>query len=131
MGPVLSFKRGVSREVRKALREFFRNVQGVVRFEHDLPVIVIPSDVVSVERNASYGGFGFYDNKPQIILGGTVSEKNTLAEILDSAAHEIGHYEQFRDGRELTERGVKVRARGILKSAEPKRKQARARRGNG
>src|SRR5688572_7071111 len=112
MGPQLSFKRGVSREVRKALREFFRNVQEVVRFEHELPVIVLPTSVIGIDRKACDGGFCIWGGQPRLVIGGEVDHEHdyTLAAILDTAAHELAHYEQFRDGRKLDERGVKVRA---------------------
>jgi hypothetical protein len=119
MGPVLRFKRGVTREIRRELREFFRHVADVVRFEHELPVIVVPCPVVSVERGAGFGGFCIQEGKPQVFIGGQTDEEigYTLADIIETAAHELAHYEQFRDGRELTERGVNVRARNILKAS--------------
>ena len=34
--------------------------------------------------------------------------------LIDTLAHEMVHYEQWRDGRELTERGVKKRAAALV-----------------
>lgn len=35
--------------------------------------------------------------------------------VLDTIAHELCHYEQWRDGRKLSERGVKQRAAALVK----------------
>lgn len=43
-----------------------------------------------------------------------MSEQQALDYLVESFVHEICHYEQFRDGKRLTERGVEVRSRNIL-----------------
>lgn len=117
MGPKLTFLRGVSREVRTAVRAFVNRVEQAVRFEHEVPIVVVPAPVISVERDAAFGGFCHQEGKVRIIIGGAVHEDYKLPEIINTVAHELVHYEQWRDGRELGERGVAVRARNIVKQA--------------
>jgi hypothetical protein len=113
----LVFKPGVPLDVQKAVKAFCRSVGEVVRLEHEITIIVIPSSLAGVETYLSHGGFLPQGSKPLIIIGGRPdTEYNyTVEGIIDTVAHELVHYEQWRDGREATERGVKVRSRSIIK----------------
>jgi hypothetical protein len=132
--------KGVQAGVTRRLAAFCRRVQRSVRVEHRLTVRIAPSVVVS----APDGRLGWavfaevlvlprklrYPTpivfRPEIGLGGdlkTFQERENLsrAEALDliceNLCHELGHYEQWRDGRRLSERGVEVRARNIFRQA--------------
>lgn len=59
-------------------------------------------------------GHCYYESDPIVIH--VAADMNTPVEgIYDTIAHEIVHVEQVRDGRAITERGVKVRARNLVK----------------
>lgn len=45
-----------------------------------------------------------------------------ITALLETICHEYAHYEQYRAGREPSERGVDVRARNLLRLALPTRK---------
>jgi hypothetical protein len=114
----LVFKPGVPVDVQKVVRAFCRKVRGVVRIDHEIDIIIIPCGLAgAVEQYLSHGGFVVVGSRPTVIVGGRPdSEYNyTVDGIIDTIAHELVHYEQWRDGREQTERGVKVRARSIMK----------------
>lgn len=38
-----------------------------------------------------------------------------LTEVIGTALHELAHYERWRDGRSMNERGIEARARGLYR----------------
>jgi len=67
----------------------------------------------------------FHAEKRLICLGTGLAElcqqqfgdnrRNACMAVIETLAHELAHYEQFRDGRPLQERGVGVRAKSLMK----------------
>lgn len=93
-----------------------------------LKVLVAPA--MAIETPDGVTGFGVFgwgrcDRNAEIYIGGRFSSRQmpddftrrewlrfTLPCIL---AHEWAHFEQWRDGKELTERGIEVRMRSLLR----------------
>jgi hypothetical protein len=76
---------------------------------HELPVDVLPERDLS----GAWGWFLCENGRPGILLAGGAS---WLA-VRMTLCHELAHYEQWRDGRTVQERGVRVRARTLLEMA--------------
>lgn len=118
------FRPEVPFEARYSVRLFCTVAPDFLRIEHPLPVIVVPAPVVATPDGYGFGVFVGHRGKCHIWLAGALRDEkqNYLAksentkQVLQSLAHELAHYEQWRDGRKLTERGVAVRARGIIRA---------------
>jgi len=119
MAITLKFIPPVSAKVRATIKSFIEIVPEVIRLEHDLRVTVLPEAIIRVENDAAFGGF-YPGPGPSIVLAGSpekasgISIEEWCGCVLHILSHELAHYEQFRDGKELTERGVEVRAKSIL-----------------
>lgn len=78
--------------------------------------------MASEERTLEMPGLKPCKVKRAIVIGGRPITIDGRAEglraIEHTIAHEFGHYEQDRDGRKLTDRGVEVRARNLWKQAK-------------
>jgi hypothetical protein len=97
-------------------------VRGFPGRQHEIAVRVCAAPTVTDGR----GGFGF----AALVIGGEplritiwvagqcppkINRREWLREMLpESVLHELVHYEQWRGGRALTERGVAVRVRNLL-----------------
>ena len=102
------------------LRKCATDLNGIVAFDRRVPVRLAPAPVVTDSRGGY--GFGAWDHEKWTIwIGGVRPPDVPLDDWLDSLpetlAHEVVHYEQSRDGRRLTERGVAVRSRNLLRQA--------------
>lgn len=86
----------------------------------------------AIEANSGFG-FGVFvpprrkSDPPRIAVAAGLadlceaageSRADALLAVLHTFLHEFAHYEQWRDGRTLQERGVNVRARSLLRSIE-------------
>lgn len=85
-----------------------------------LLVVLCPSQAVESPDGAGFGAFRINRGRPEIWLAGekpepSMSDADHAGEILEVLSHEVAHYEQWRDGREIQERGVAVRARTIAR----------------
>jgi hypothetical protein len=120
---------GVKRDVMRAVGRLTAALAGAFPPPHRLEVLVVPNPAVVKE-----GGFGFgvfhtaagigharYDARIVIAAGlaeitqadaGATRTEGVRA-VVETLLHEWVHYEQFRDGRPITERGVQVRARNL------------------
>lgn len=127
----LRFYAGVPRDVRRALKDFARWLRGRVGFEHPVQVTVVPHATVMGDHGAA--GWALFVIPPadylrgdvvRIYLGGGAAEilerhfrfsrREALEALVLHLAHEIKHYEQWRDGLAITERNVNRRAAALL-----------------
>lgn len=101
----LIFHEGIAKDVRRV----------VVAFVAKLAHVVV--------QHSGVNGFALFTcgrGKPQIYAAGIPLPRSemTRAEALlvlkQNIAHEVAHYEQFRDGKKLTERGVESRAMALV-----------------
>ncbi len=122
------FYSGVSKRSRKALREAANRFASVVDIRHKLTIHVAPEPIDTCDMRAnmvSLGVFGDFADHPRIFLASVPGHGLEIdgewhgdeRYPVNVFAHELVHYEQFRDGRNLTERGTAVRSRTILKKA--------------
>lgn len=103
------------------LTEFCEDAELVVDVQHNLLVVPVPTPYIHVDDdgNEVLASFIATSNKPnqesEIPYILVCVDVDDFYEIKESVVHELVHYEQWRDGRNITERGVTVRARNILK----------------
>lgn len=116
--------RVVRRVVSKGLRWYANNFP----VPHNVKVLIVPAPVVIGPDGMS--GFGVFCTRPVtvndrrvrpgILIAGQcpptgITYDDWLQTIPETLFHELAHYEQFRDGRKLQERGVAVRALNLAK----------------
>jgi hypothetical protein len=114
---------GVPGYVAREAERFAGLVQLVVKVEHGVLVKVIPAQRVVDENGDPQLGLYYLETaQPTIALAGDLRKEvveygktNALEMFRDTFAHELAHYEQWRDGRPVQERGVNVRARNIVR----------------
>ena len=128
----LRFYPGVPADARSELKAFARWLRREVQFRHPVLVTVVPhATVMGHEGVAGWAVFVIppADHAPEdvvrIYVGAgamRVMEKvygygrsAALAKVLHDLAHEVVHYEQWRDGRPVTERGVNRRAAALVR----------------
>jgi hypothetical protein len=123
MKPKVVAYRGFPESQYKIISAIVAGLHRISSAVHPILVRVVPGMVVT---DADGGGFGWGafraggDNRPQIIIPGHKPDELTdaewLAEMLPTTiAHEWAHYEQYRDGKPVQERGVVVRARSLAR----------------
>jgi len=118
----------IPESVRRKLRRFALALGQCTEIPHAVEVQGIPAAVLTGDNTDWNGGQFFIHSetgKPVIQLACAKTWKTPegmaagLAEIKDTLAHEVSHYEQWRDGKDhMNERGRKVRARNLVRKAE-------------
>jgi hypothetical protein len=106
-----------------AIRRFLKSVAGVTEIRHWLPVSLVPAPTLQAPDGAL--GFAVFVVDPKgarILVAGEnpfedCPEREFIESTLHNVAHEIAHYEQWRDGRKVQERGVNLRATNLLRKA--------------
>jgi len=90
-----------------------------IPMKHALVVTVVPGNVIQTPSGKrAFGLFRASGNGIEICIAGTpIRNMTTIDDIERTLCHEFAHYEQFRDGRRLQERGVKVRAENLRRKA--------------
>lgn len=89
----------MSREV----RAFVRWLESVIHFKHNVDVIVCSKLYGYFDAPGERRGF-----TPYIVVP---LDEN----LIPTLAHEAVHYEQWRDDREMNERGVEQRAQALVR----------------
>lgn len=98
--------------------------QGVYRFVDrlvevtDIPMEVTLKMIPAMLLPDGHSGFALghcYHTETPIVIHIAAHVEGQLASLYDTIAHEIAHVEQVRDGKPVTERGVKVRARNLVR----------------
>lgn len=94
---------------------------------HDLRVLVGPWESIwcSVQQSHAAGVFYRKPGEPlRIVIAAALADKwekagetrkDAVLGVIHNLFHELAHYEQHRDGRKLTERGVAVRAWSLMR----------------
>ena len=130
---IFNFARGVPEASERSIRKLASKMAALTEIRHPLPVFVVANERLQ-DAARPFGVFWFCDSDStgRIELAGL----GPLAEVLDTFAHELAHYEQWRDGRPVIERGVKVRAKSLLRlsgvaTSASNRRASKARRAGG
>lgn len=136
---------GVPDDVRDALRAFARWLRAEIDFRDPVRVTVATQTTVAGHEGAP--GWAVFlvpppDHAPgdvvRIVLAAgrvtmlereyRLSREEALARLLHDLAHEIVHYEQWRDGRSIDERGVNRRAAALVRRFRERAPRPRPRR---
>lgn len=119
----LIFHEGVAKDVRAVVMAFVARLSRVVTVKHRVPIHIVRGVVV---QHSGVNGFALFTcgrGKPQIYAAGIplprseMTRAEALTVLKQNIAHEVAHYEQFRDGKKLTERGVESRAMALMAMA--------------
>ena len=135
-GVVLLFKPGVRADVRHEVRRLTDELRGACPPTHRVLVTVVPHP--AVEGTTGVFGFGIFHcpvrgRGPRAVVRIAVAagladlvvrhrgetRAQAVRDVAETFLHEWVHYEQWRAGRRLTERGVKVRARNLYERFTP------------
>jgi len=117
----LRFYPGVRADVKQALKTFAVWLRRRVEFRHPVRVTVVPQAAVMGHEGAP--GWAVFvipgeeyrsGDVVRIYIAGGRAETGPLHPLLHDLAHEIVHYEQWRDGRRVDERNVNRRAASLL-----------------
>ena len=114
----------VPASVAKLITGYAERLSAVSADDPEILVMVVPSVVVEgPDGGCGWGLFAARDGKPVIYLPGFRADEITDREWRRSMlpqvlAHEWAHYEQWTRGKPVQERGVKVRARNLLRLAK-------------
>lgn len=91
------------RRVSADVRAYVRWIETVIDVRHDVDVFVVGFVYGFFDAPGRRSGFG-----PYIVVAANDG-------MLDTIAHELVHYEQWRDGRDMNERGVNQRAAALVR----------------
>lgn len=125
----LSVHEDVRQDVRNAILSFVERIPALTEISDRLLIVVRPTAYVGADGSFGFGMFWVSGKnglatQPRIeIAAGAVNvlldagetEQEAVLHMLNTLAHEVAHYEQWRDGRKLQERGVKRRATSLVK----------------
>jgi hypothetical protein len=128
-GIVLRVWKGVPADVAEAMRAAVARLPAVSPVRHRLTVKVIPQLSITDEsfrRHAHACGVFIWGRGGPVIgmAAGAVlvwemayswSRRYAVRRLVFNLCHEFAHYESWRDGKPVTERGVTVRARTLLR----------------
>ena len=113
----------IAKDVRKRARQTIAALRPLIHLEHEIDVQVVPGVVIKMPG----GGLGFGVFRFERCSGITIfiagmappvdfmKRSDWLSQVREVICHEFVHYEQYRDGKRLSERGVRVRARNLVK----------------
>jgi hypothetical protein len=117
----LQFEVGVAPKPKQDIANVFWKLSPLVESKHDLCIFVVSAILVSYKRLVGFGMFIVEGGSPRIVMGGelppSIEPKDYQISFAETMAHELAHYEQWRDGRRLQERGVSVRVNTLFKRA--------------
>lgn len=98
--------------IRRITKQYFEVLDDLSPVLHPMVVWVVPYPSFFAHDGDECLGQFLWSNRDKnvvIILAG----KQPIEEYVDTLCHEIAHYEQYRDGKEIQEAGVRVRARTL------------------
>jgi hypothetical protein len=113
----LQFIGPIPHAARRAMRRLVAAAPRVTPIRHPIRVFIAPAATVQHPGGGiGFGCFGPCKGRPEIWMGGRPPVKKWVeAWLREVLAHELAHYEQFRDGHRLQERGVAVRTRTLVR----------------
>jgi len=111
----IEFVPRISRLCRKSVREVCEKISEFVDIKHKVKVKVFPVRFFKYHGQRCYALY--CENKKQVEIAGhrevAESHEGFVYRIKNSIIHEMLHYGQQRDGIEINEKGIEVRARNI------------------
>ena len=122
----LRYVRGIPKHVMKSLQLLVPAALKTVEIKHKIGILIVPHGTIQCQGDHSFGLFMHYPGgKLQIVVAAGMyrlirrdGERHAPAilDVLLTLLHELGHYEQYRNGglHRVTERGIQVRTRITL-----------------
>jgi hypothetical protein len=122
--------KAVPKQIRSAVRRAVDLLPEITEIKHNILIALIPADrwvdeswrVVEGHFQETASG-----NPPRIVVAGLVwdgrdfrSDAYACQWVVRTLMHEIGHYEQFRDGRKTVERGIAKRVDELMRALTEK-----------
>lgn len=115
--------------IRDTVESLCRELPQLVEVRHDLDVVVVPAPAVNFDGRCGLGVFVVgppYWPWCQIYLAGERPEDVSLDcwcdSVAETLAHELEHYQQWRDGAPLSEDDVEERALALLAQTSYRRR---------
>ena len=112
---VFNIPKGVPRATEAAVLKLAKRLEKATQIKHPVPVFVTAMEVIPGAHD-EHGNFWYCDSDNQCWISLAGLAKRSTVE--STFAHEVAHYEQWRDGKPVQERGIEVRARTLLKLAK-------------
>lgn len=110
----------VPRNLHGPLRRTLASLRQVIEIRHNLSIIVVPHESIVDNRGGSgFACFAPWNRRIYLAAGlaNLVPARERVEALASTLAHELVHYEQFRDKKPLTDRGVQRRADALLRRA--------------
>lgn len=118
----LEFIQPIPKETRGLFSNLIERAKERFDFKHPIIVQVVPAAVIkdAVSGDIGFGCFDYQNKKKlQIVIAGhklpEFSDEEWPDILIENFCHELAHYEQFRGGKKVQERGVRVRVRSLTK----------------
>jgi hypothetical protein len=121
---------GVAKDIVAECRRLARGFCKLSAVRHHVDVLVVPNESIQTPGGEfSFGCFAWWGSKrkPRLRIGvaaglaklvrqqAKCSRSDAVRDVGHVLLHELAHYEQYRDGRPMAERGVNVRAWGLYR----------------
>lgn len=111
----IEFVAPLSWEIRHVTQDYFEALNEICPVTTPLPVYVLPLKYLVYEDPKCLGRFEWDYISCHIELAG---KQTDIEGYKDTICHEFAHYLQWTGDVEVQERGVKVRARNLMKKVE-------------
>lgn len=126
MNPTVKVHPGVKKWIADEVRNMVEHLMRVSPLYHKMIIELCPAPAITCENGIGFGAFLFVlqGRYCRIAIAcdwlpwrkdGIGNRKDALHFLMNSVAHEWGHYEQFRDGGTVQERGVNRRVKRLTK----------------
>lgn len=121
VGLSLIFHRDVDRKVKRRVCCLARRIRKRVDVPHDVLALFFPTPVVQFPGDRPvFGCFAYNATKARIYVAADPEADGQLDKelfVCETLCHELAHYEQWRDGRKVQNRGAEIRGQWILRKA--------------
>lgn len=112
---ILRTNTGVPKATAQRVARWLAALSEVTKVEHPVPVIVFADPALPPGSDLDYGTFIYWQRRDcRIELAG----KATADSLKETLCHEVAHYEQWRDKRDVNERGIEKRTEELLAEIE-------------
>jgi hypothetical protein len=110
---------GVCDGIRRTATELCERAATATRIAHGIRVVVAPAIILEKHGGRGFAAFLRRKRTAEIWLAGMrppqLEARHHALFVAHCFAHELVHYEQWRDGKCMQERGVEVRLRTLLR----------------
>lgn len=124
MNPTIKIHPGVKKWIVTEVEKYLQHLMKVSPLRHKMRIELCPATAVAVDYGCGFGVFVYYNRVCRIALAcdwlpyrkaGIENREDARRMILKNFAHEWGHYEQFRDSCEMSDRGANRRVKRLTR----------------